>query len=122
MARWTSRASKNLPLQPLLAFDAFTVEAGIDDGDAQMVGDVFQERPKAGAKSMGAAAFERDDADDLFFINQRHGDLRMLHLVPPLFGEVIVRVARDIADDDRARSRTARPQCLAPNAVRPARL
>src|SRR5262245_13107228 len=85
-----------------LAFDVLGVEPGVDDGDAQVVGDVFEQPSVIFVEGVHAAAFERERADDFILAYERDGDLGALPLIIPFVRDVIVGVARDVADDLRA--------------------
>src|SRR5581483_11984384 len=91
---------QDFALQPPLALHALGIEAGVDDRDAQVVGDVFEQPGVVPAEGVAAAAFERDHSDDPILVTERDGDFR----TPPagnfILG-VIVGVERDVADDHR---------------------
>src|SRR5262245_42932518 len=85
---WDHRAldvagHQDFALQLTLAFDVLGVEPGVDDGDAQVVGDVLYQPPVIFVEGVHAAAFERERADHLVLVYERDGDLGALPLVFP---------------------------------------
>src|SRR5262249_18839534 len=93
---------QDFALQLSLSFDVLGVEPGVDDCNAQIVGDVFEQPPVIFVEGVHAAAFERERADHPVLAYERDGDLGALPLIFPIVGDVIIGVARDVADDLRA--------------------
>jgi len=86
-----------VPLQPLLLLVDALVEAGIGDGDCNLGGQCGQRGLMVLVVVVHAGVFEVDDADDLAFVDQRHGQFGA-HL---RIGYDVARVLANVGHENR---------------------